>query len=390
MSFQLNAPATRQLSNVPLHRFEAEERIKFHVENATKKLNDEWQSRMDELVAQHEEEKSCLKSIYEESCEQLREFMIEKCQRDAEVETSKAVIRTKEEMEAKLSEQLDIEVAQQAAQFQQELQNTLLNLEINDKDRMLEMRDKCLRALDVQSHLMACRQMTELLHVMTLEQRRWRMKNEASARDHQSNSIRNLWTDFLRQLDDVDGERLGDDENRILDGVRRFQSELLIEQKQKIDSAECFVVLEPRRGTDDDNSTTARNRIDCENSDEAANAKLVSSVAVEWERVERLDPPAGDDGSFAKAVFNRFAQPQQSMHLPSTVPELASSIMSMLQESKDKKELELSIGVLIQDAIMKNLSLVDATAAAVDIVAMPKTDAVHIKDSMTVLEKRVS
>lgn len=64
--------------------------------------------------------------------------------------------------------------------------------------------------------------------------------------------------------------------------------------------------------------------------------------------------------------------------------------MNMLQESKDKKELELSIGVLIQDAIMKNLSLVDATAAAVEIVALPKTDAVHIKDSMTVLEKRVS
>lgn len=357
---------------------------------------------MDELLAQHEEEKLCLKMIYEDGRELLREFVIRKCQKEADEQVTKAIADTKGEMEKKLSELVDKEVAQQAVSFEQQMENTLLNLESNDKDRMQEMREQCLKAMDLQSHLMVCRQITELLQVMIVEKQRWRMKNESfvdnvSLREHQSKSVKKLWTDFLQQLDVVDCEKFDRDDRMIFDSVRQFQSELMLEQKQRIDiadGAECFVIHEPDKSTATTNGATLEwiNRKDNDDCIGKANMKLASSVDIKWDRVGERAADESVVGSFSEAIFNRFAQPQHSMqHHPSlTVPKVASSIMNLMRESKDEKELELNIGMLIQDAIMKNLSLVDATAAAADIIAMPKIETVHIKDSIAVMEKRVS
>lgn len=78
-------------------------------------------------------------------------------------------------------QQIDKELAHQSTKFQEQLQNTIKNLEVNDKDRLEEMRRQCLEAMDVHQHLMACRQITEMMQLLATQRKqnqRQMMKNE--------------------------------------------------------------------------------------------------------------------------------------------------------------------------------------------------------------------
>jgi hypothetical protein len=242
------------------------------------------------------------------------------------------------------------------------------------------------------------------MHVMTIEkQRRVTMmdgRNENGSNggaergvsevkeptwDHQSKSIKQLWMEFFNRLVDVDGAMLDGDERRIYDKIYQLHDELMMEQKRAtaIDgSDEILVVHRPNNNLD----WIHRNDDDIQ----LKSTEVASSVDVKWEKAESSEAPAND--SFVKSVFNRFAQPRHPMlQQTTTVTQIASSIMSMMRESKDEKQLqERIVAMLIQDEMMRKLFSHGSSAPAFEVIPVPKSRAVSIKDSLEVTEKRLS
>lgn len=167
-------------------RYEANLRIKFHVETETKKLNEKWMSKMKQLKMDHDDEKRCLMKIAEDARKIMVEFITKKCQMDCEKMVDKAVIETRTEIEQKCAESIETELAQQTFMFQEYMEITLKNMEINDMDRMNELRNQCLRAMDLQNHLLICRQITELMHVVAIKKSNCRFKMMDMSNEYES------------------------------------------------------------------------------------------------------------------------------------------------------------------------------------------------------------
>lgn len=361
---------------------------------------------MNQLTMAHEEEVKRFENSHEDGRGLMRELSVRMPQNETDELEVKAVAdsREQDEMEMKMSAVNEDEVAQQIAKLQEQMRNTLRNLEINDNSRMNEMQDKCLKALDLQSNLLACLEMTEMVHMMALEKQRCRMRmsemkneheaivealrNKQPSRDHQSKSIKHLWMEFRSQLDDVDVGRLDDDEKEILDRFHQFHGQLMMEHPQlnSDGSDELFVIHEPNRSADDNATLDWIYRDDDIDCIRRQNAELASSVDVEWRKLDSVETPA--DASLHATVFNRFFGPQHSVHRRSSIiTKIASSIMTLVRDVKDEKELEERIiGVLAQDVARK----IDTPLPDVDVVLMPRAETLSIKDSLTVMEKRVS
>lgn len=380
------------------------------MENETRKLNEEWQERVNQLMMQHDAEKNCMRQFYDDSRELLREFVMGKFKAESEELASKAVAEAKIEMDKKCSEQVDSEIARQSFLFQEQMENTLKNLEINDKDRMEEMKRQCLNAMDIQSHLMLCRQITEMMHMMFIEKKHWRKKMESQrkptelesegkllkkyAQHNQSKSIKYLLTEFMQELNDLDVEALDGDDEKIYQEIHQICRKF---KRQKVDELEKLLIIEEPTVGELSKNNFNLDWIEMEDSNKNIENRP-PFIDVKWEKfeidnsiVQIQDNVWGS--SFASSVFDRFTQPQDSIHpnASSDIAQVISSIIEIVNISKDDKQLqEKNIAAKIHDVIMKKVPTVDPLAAAVDIVPMPKVETVSIKDSLETLEKRVS
>lgn len=286
------------------------------------KLNAEWHKRLSDLSEQHEVEKKCLKRIYEDGRELLKSFIEEKCRLETEKLLCKAVKDTTLELERKISVDFERELAQQLALFEEQMENTLKNLKINDKQRMEEMRSQCLSAMDLQTHLLAVRQISELMHLMTVEKQFWKVKLANMSEDlvsdealsesettstptpgNQSKSIKRLWIEFLQRVDDCAGEELDGDEMRICQEIRHVR-EKMMEQPGNYDRTST--ILSPARDTSTEQAETQSPRSPLRPSSNGTDR----FTDVAWEKMENNGNEYDTDDSFSCHALKQFLQPQ--------------------------------------------------------------------------------
>lgn len=366
------------------------------MESESLKLNAEWHERLSDLSAQHEAEKKCLKRIYEDGRELLKSFIEEKCKLESEKLLCKAVKDMTFELERKFSVDVERELAQQLALFEEQMENTLNNLKINDRQRMEEMRSQCLSAMDLQTHLMAVRQISELMHLMTVEKQFWKAKlantrkdlvsdealsesetTSTAAQGNQSKSIKRLWIEFLQRVDDCAGEELDGDEMRICREIHHVR-EKMMKQPGNYDRTSTTGDIATEQAETPSPSTigSARHRPTSNGTDRF--------IDVAWEKMENNGNESDTDDSFSCHALKQFLQPQHSLH-----PEIASSIKNVMKKVREL-QLDGNMAGMIHDALLAEFASLNSLSQAVDFVAMPKTEVVTIRDSLNILEKRVS
>lgn len=357
---------------------------------------------------QHEAETNCLREIYEEGCELLSKFITDKCSRKFKELMAETLAEARVEMEKECCETVDRELAAQSVLFQEQLQNTLSNLEEGCKDRMEEMKSQCLVAMDLQSHLLICQKITEMMHMMTMEKKRCRTKlmdvkrehegekksgSKVSTLDDQSKSIKQLLTEMLQQLDGVDVRTLAQDEMRIFHEIHRIHDDVMIEASQKVcDTDEVLIIHQPAVAKDKlMNDVASLDWIDRKN-DVNFRENHASFPAASFSKHDAIDKNVQSSfaSSFESSIFQRFAQsnsPSQS----SSPEELASKIIKIVKETNDDKHLKENVASIISNVMSaERFPPVDLHAPVVTLIPMPKPDGVNVKDSFRTIEKRVS
>ena len=354
----------------------------------------------------------------------MKQFIEKKCKLETDNLISQKIVETKHEMEERCSEAVERELAQQLLLFNEQMDNTITNLKVEDKNRIEEMSIQCVKAMDLQSHLMTIRQLSELMHMMTVEKFFWKakiqnvkndLKHECEGvnmserlsvtRDHQSKSIKHLWDEFLHQLDGFDGEKLDEVEERIVCEIQQTRRKLIKESQGDDGSS----LVDGKSAVQKSNEVKS-NKPEIETSEMIDQNFIKSSVdssiapffEVEWEKIEKTSneieaataaaASAIDDDSFSYHVLKQFLQPQ-SMHLQQNPmhPEIASSIIAnVIKKLKTSTELNENMTRMIHDVMLQELSSFNSTSQAVDFVPMPKTEVVNIKDSLEVITRRVS
>lgn len=177
------------------HRFEADSRIKFHIESVTKRLNAEWEARMEELRAHCAKEKQSLIKFYENGGSEGGRVEKNEWQRfkfndyssidssrvhgfdhhaalNGDKQTEEMIKVPTREMrsdandgEFSLSSSTSSTAMHQHEQMMEDEKTRHVNSECS---RMENMKNECLRALDLQRELMECRHITEILHMMAI------------------------------------------------------------------------------------------------------------------------------------------------------------------------------------------------------------------------------
>lgn len=344
--------------------------------------------------------------LYEDGRALLQEFITKKCKQQFEKLMSKAVAEANIKMDENCAKLIDVELMQQSALVQEQMENTIRNLEANNRNRMEEMKNQCLNAMDLQNHLLVCRQITEMMHMMSLEKRHWRMKmkmktmkadagefrNDSETmtkpdQSHQSKSINLLLMEFLHQLNDFDAATLDADEKKTFTQILRVLDELKMEQGHlnANQSGEVIVIQEPSEPVKEIHEKDWIDRHDEVCSKMHQHTEISSLIDIKWEKFESNTDKVQSDTSFVASVFNSFTQPQ---HCETT--KVASFIIRMVKTSKDDTQLLGNVAQMIQDVIMKKLFPIEPSSPYVGLVPMPKTEALKIKDSLETMEKRVS
>lgn len=344
------------------------------MQTETEKLNTKWQQKTTELLKQHEAEKDCLRRLYEDGRELLSEFISRKCEKEKHELALQTVAETRIEMEKKCSDIVERELRHQAAVYGVQMEITLRNLAHNDAKRMEALKQQCLKAMDVQHHLLVCRQLTELLHMMTLEKRRWRVKlmdvkceHEAPTERHPSTSIKHLWMELLAQLDQLDEAQLDAEERRMFDELRRC--ELLMAENRQIDEApdakseELLIIHESMEGLGDAPERQTNLKWLRGVNDVPRTAPFID---VEWRKCESglIEIPSDP---FMESTLNRLVQPLHSMQIAS----VASSIIDKVRKSNDASKLQEDVSRMIQSVLDEAKSIVHPT---VDVASVPKTE----------------
>jgi hypothetical protein len=378
------------------HRFETKLRIKFHVDSERTKLNEDWQRKFDALKAQHEEDRADLIKMFEDSRNVLRQNARERCREEVESSVAQAISDTRREMSEQCAATISEELESQHNLFQQSMEVTLKNHRENDRHRMEELRNQCLKAMDLQNHLMMCRNATELMHLLSVEKRSWQQKvnkmmlehkaeieslraklNALTSdllREHQSKSIIcALWKKFRASIESVDKESLTRDERRIFDQIERIQRELI--ENFDDNSSRIFII---ERSETSGSCCRLRETKECDDwiyrKEENNVSRNVSSVAaVEWEKQNSANTDADD--TFMSSIFHQMSHADVTSFEASANPEMASSI----------RNVDETMSALLVKAATQSTPL-----PSVDIVPMPKIDPVHIKDSREIITKRIS
>ncbi len=351
---------------------------------------------MHELMKIHEKEKNDMVKIFDEAREILCECLTKKCKNETEILVEKAKADTRLEMKDELSKIIDDELANQQKIFEESMKKTLANIEANDRDKMNGLRNQCLKAMDVQHNLMICRQITELLQLMSVERRHWEgklseLKDKYEAkisslqscpRFIQSKSI--FAETILSTLDRINVDTLDEHEKRIFDEIQFLMA------KNDSDS-KIFIVAEKSACADDasQNSLDIIDENDWINREEDGNGLLrrSASVAVEWEKQSSRENFLSDD-TFMSSIFNQMStdgERQSSLPTLTSMPKIVSSIIGLMKQSNDDKLLGKSIR-----KILHNMGLKNSPSTFEDVIPMPtvRSNPVQIKDSIELINER--
>lgn len=360
-------------------------------------MNEEWEEKVEKLKVQHERE---IESLAKVNLDKERKLSVKEIEKSTEVPSedlndavtenlnSNSKAQETVEINKNCQQAIDKELAHQSTTFQEQLQNTIKNLEVNDRDRMEEMRNQCLQAMETQKHLMACRQITEMMQLLAMQRKQNQrlmkidVKNEkesiigeasamgGNSQHNQSKSLKHLWEEFLGRVDNVHNAQLDSDERKILNKIQQIRSELSAEIGGD-ESDEMFIISEPNDRKQETNLDWLHRNANDDDAREISNRPLV-----EWERSTDIEMPAGS--LFTSPLFDHISHPRRRT---SSIPKIATSIMKM---ARDESKLERESS---QDAIMKKL-LIHSSTADVDVVPLPRTEAVSIRDSKDVIEQR--
>lgn len=398
------------------NRFEADLKIKFHVEAETKKLNEEWHRRLQELIKIHEVEKNDMKNIIEESRAVLFDSITKKYKEETEKLVEKAKAEVREEMREECAKIIDDELAQQEKVFEKSMETTLNNLSENDRDKMDKLRNQCLKAMDVQHHLMMCRQITELLHLMSVEKSHWegrlcemRVKYEATisslqarldtyekrqqhlSREHQSKStFTTALMTALNGIDDVNA--LDEHEKRIFDEIQRMYRNG--SNDDDVDSR-IFTITEPSSDAQNSHSIIDKNDWINRNEEEKEMIFPAASVTVEWQHqnASQITSNNSNVDAFMSSIFNKMSVTSQDVYLPRcqiSIPKIVSSIIAAIKESKnDETLLWQSINNIFQNMSVENQQRQKPAESIINPVVMPSTRS-HLgkRDSLEVAHNK--
>jgi hypothetical protein len=348
----------------------------------------------------HEEEKNDMVKIFQDSRTVFCEFIAKKCKEETDKLVEKAREDAREEMKSECSKIIDDELANQHKIFQESMETTLNNLRANDIDRMDELRNQCLNAMDVQHHLMMCRQITELLHLMSVEKRHYEaklseLKNKYETTisslqsqhplshlsgEHQSKSI--FIAALTKALESVNVNTLDEHEKRIFDEIHRIMANNDRDSKIFIVTEASSSAVENSRSIIDENDWFNR---------ETRLQGASASVAVQW---ERQNPTLGvfDDDTFMSSIFNRISITDFERPSSEATQKIASSIIAMVRESNDDKLLEESVTEILHNMVTKHQPL-PAESVMQPVIPMPvlRTEPLKIRDSAELINaKRIS
>lgn len=374
-------------------------------------MNEEWQQRYDEVLKERAEDKKYYLKVIQENAKNLCDVAVKKCQEDIDEHVSKAIAETKHEMTLECSKVVDDELAQQHIKNQEFMEVTLKNIEANGRDRMDELRNQCVKAMDLQSDLMMCRQITELMHLMSVEKQYWRAKLDALrdeyenkifalqnqlnsfvselSRGHQSNSIIiALWKKFFECLYGVNVNGLSRHERSIFDALQRIQRDLI--ENFDDNSNGTFIIHEQDKShvnksndvDDDVYDDWNRNMNECL---ARGNFPKDSSVAVNWQRQKFIEFDPIED-SFMSSIFHRMSQADAG---DLTLSKIALSIIAMVREFKDCDDDDKVLMKMIMSMLRKMTQTQDALSSlSTDMIPLHKTDSLQIIDSVELIEKK--
>lgn len=353
----------------------------------------------------HEEEKSDMVKIFQDARAVFCEFIAKKCKEETDKLVEKAREDTKEEMKAECSKIIDDELANQHKVFEESMEMTLNNLRADDRDRMDELRSQCLKAMDVQHHLMMCRQITELLNLMALEKRHYEeklseMKDKYESQisslqsqhpqsnlsgEHQSKSI--FTAALTKTLESVDVNVLDEHEKRIFDEIHRIMANNDCNSK-------IFIVTEVSKSAADQNSHNIIGENDWINrkEDEKGLQKASASVAiaVQW---EKQDPTRNifNDDTFMSSIFNQMSTDVERPSSSVATQKIATQIIAMVRKSNDDKLLEESIIEILHKMTEKPREPTESISQPVIRMPVLRTEPLRVKDSLELInEKRIS
>jgi len=367
-------------------------RIKFHVDNETRKLNEHWQLKIHQLQVEHERKMEEVKKFYDEGRCLLSESIKKKCRMENDKLLAKAIESTRREAKQKCAEAMAKELVVHTAEWEEKLRNTLAEREANDGQRMAEVRNQCLKAMDVQHQLLICRQITELMHMMAWEKQTFRvkmldMRNEYASiigalerklenaaekvpatceimtQANQSKSIIEMWREFLKQLNAAaaDAGRLSHNEQSIYEAAQCLDEKLASDRDQHDDvTAAASATV-----ADDELFIIHQERMEAAGS--VANHQSVNddeclgrNVMPRWMEVdeeEEAEAEAGveatkspaDVATFASSIFHRMSMDSTRSKSIINIPEIASSIIRLVKDGKDSKNVES----LLEEAFAK-------------------------------------
>jgi len=329
-----------------------------------------------------------------------------KCQDEINKHVEEAVGKARQEMEGECSKRIDDELAQQHTILQESMEVSLKNLEAIDRDRMNELCNQCLNAMDVQSNLMMCQQMAELMHLMSIEKRHWKermsdlkekyettiktLENKVnsfivdSAPKHQSNSfIVALWKSFFKSLKSLDANELNDCERGILNEIQRIQSELIENYDDNLSRIYLVDDNVDKKEQDFHDKNVTNDWLDRKDS-ECLNTE--STVAVEWKRQTPSEVISIED-KFMSSIFHKMSKADALRNINDSVfSKTASSIITMVKGSEDDDRL-LESKVI---EILHKLQIQQQTLTTSDIIPLPNVDSPHIRDSREIIDRKIS
>lgn len=379
--------------------FEANLKLKYHVDYITKKLNKEWQNKFDAVVKQHEYDNNFLLESYEDSREILKQLMtktIEDKENCSELVQS-AINDTKEQMKNQCNEAINNELALQSANFNEAMHKTLKNLEINDKNKLDKMQNECLKAMDVQSNLFNCKQVTEVMHVMAMEKQSFKIKLSEIQRKHdidlkemqeeltkmkqrtEEKSLNKLWNEFLIDIQQLQIEKFTDYEKRIYQKINYLEKQLveLSEAGIKVNSKESqesqlYIIQEHvnQQSSNTDLNWIAGNVGNCHQ--KAVNE---ANIVINWIKSAN-DVELNYEKNFSNYIFE--SPNSELREINEQIINTATVIIDAVKKQKNEKNLEeLISGYFDPDK-------------STELLLAPKTSYCIIKDSMENLSKRVS
>lgn len=349
----------------------------------------------------HEEEKNDMMKIFQEARTVFCEFIAKKCKEETDKLVEKAKLDTREAMKEELAKLIDDELANQQKVFEESMEMTLNNLKANDRDRMNELRNQCLNAMDVQHHLMMCRQITELMHLMSIEKCHYDAKlsemrdkyemtisslqsqlpSSLLTGEHQSKSI--FIATVEKVLERFALNRLDEHEKRIFDEIHCIMANNDCDSKIFIVTEASSNAVENSLNIIDENDWINQKE------DEMRLQRASASVAVQW---ERQNLSIFNDDTFMSSIFNRMSTDFDRPSSKAT-EKIASSIIAMVRESNNDKLLEESITEILHNMVTKQHRVLPAESVVQHVIPMPvmRERSIQIKDSVELInEKRIS